>query len=48
VIARFDLGVLVRLAQSAEAVIAIECGVGETLVENAVLFHVYAPSGNCR
>ena len=41
VIARFDLGVLVRLAQSTEAVIAIQCGVGETLVEDAVLFHVY-------
>lgn len=41
VIARFDLGVLVRLAQSVEAVIAIECGVGETLVEDAVLFHIY-------
>jgi uncharacterized membrane protein len=29
-IARFDLGALVRLAQSANAVVAIECGVGET------------------
>jgi uncharacterized membrane protein len=41
VIARFDTGALVRLAQSADAVIAIGCGVGETLMEDTVLLRVY-------
>src|SRR6516165_5736439 len=41
VITRFDLDVLVRLAQNAEAVVAIECGVGDTLVEDAVLLRVH-------
>ena len=39
-IARFDIGALVRLAQSADAVVAIECGVGETLVEGTILLRV--------
>jgi len=41
VITRFDLDELVRLAQNAEAVVAIECGVGDTLVEDAVLLQVH-------
>jgi uncharacterized membrane protein len=41
VIAAFDLPALVRLAQSADAVVAIEGGVGETLVEDAVLLRVH-------
>jgi uncharacterized membrane protein len=41
VIARFDIGALVRLAQSADAVVAIECGVGESLVEDTILLRVY-------
>jgi uncharacterized membrane protein len=41
VIAAFDLPALVRLAQSAAAVVAIEGGVGETLVEDAVLLRVH-------
>ncbi len=36
VIAKLDTDVLVRLAQSANAIISIECGVGETLVEDSV------------
>jgi len=41
VITRFDLDVLVNLAQIADAVVAIECGVGDTLVEDAVLLRVH-------
>ena len=41
VITRFDLDALVRLAQNADAVVAIECGVGDTLVEGAVLLRVH-------
>ena len=41
VITKFDIGALVRLAQSNDAVIAIECGVGETLVEDAIVLRVY-------
>jgi uncharacterized membrane protein len=41
VITRFDLPVLVRLAQNADAVVVIEYGVGETLVDDAVLLRVY-------
>jgi uncharacterized membrane protein len=48
VIARFDIGALVRLAQSADAVIAIECGVGETVVEDTVLMRVYGATGGWR
>jgi uncharacterized membrane protein len=43
-IARYDVGTLVRLAQKADAIIAIECGVGETLVEDAVVFRVHGGS----
>lgn len=41
VITRFDLDALVRLAQNADAVVAIECGVGDTLVEDSVLLRVH-------
>jgi len=41
VITRFDLDALVRLAQNPDAVVAIECGVGDTLVEGAVLLRVH-------
>jgi uncharacterized membrane protein len=41
VITRFDLDALVRLAQNADAVVAIECGVGDALVEDTVLLRVY-------
>ena len=41
VITGFDLDALVRLAQNADAVVAIECGVGDTLVEGAVLIRVH-------
>ncbi len=41
VIARLNVTALMRLAQSANAVIAVECGVGETLVEDAVLLRVH-------
>jgi uncharacterized membrane protein len=41
VITRFDLDQLVNLAQNADAVVAIECGVGDALVEDAVLLRVY-------
>jgi uncharacterized membrane protein len=40
-ITRFDLEKLVRVAQEADAVVAIECGVGDTVVEDAVLLRVY-------
>ncbi len=41
VIASFDFTALVRLAQSADAVVAIELGVGDTLMEDAVLLRVH-------
>ena len=40
-IASFETGALVRLAQGADAVITMECAVGDTLVENAVVFQTY-------
>jgi len=40
-ITRFDLERLVRVAQAADAVVAIECGVGDTVVEDTVLLRVY-------
>src|SRR6516225_2327979 len=45
VITRFDLVVLVNLAQNADAVVAIEYGVGDALVEDAVLLRVYGSGG---
>ena len=41
VIASFDIGTLVRLAQSVNAVVSIECAVGETVVGDAALLRVY-------
>jgi uncharacterized membrane protein len=41
VIARFDINALVRLAQRADAVVVIECGVGETVLEDTVLLRVH-------
>lgn len=41
VIARFDIDALVRLAKNANAVVSIECAVGETLVEDAVVLRVH-------
>jgi uncharacterized membrane protein len=43
VIIGFDLAVLVNLAQNADAGVAIECGVGDALIEDAVLLRVYGP-----
>ncbi len=40
-IARFDIDALVRLAQNSDAIVAIQCGVGETLVEDTVVLHVH-------
>jgi len=40
-ITRFDLERLVKVAQGADAVVAVECGVGDTVVENAILLRVY-------
>jgi len=37
----FDLDPLVRVAKGAGAVVAIECGVGDTVVEDAILLRVY-------
>jgi uncharacterized membrane protein len=37
----FDLDRLVRAAQGTDSVVAIECGVGDTVVEDAVLLRVY-------
>src|SRR6185437_3665224 len=43
-IARYDIQALARMAQQVDAVVAIECGVGETLVEDAAVFHVHGGS----
>jgi uncharacterized membrane protein len=40
VIASFDINTLVQLAYGANAVVSIECGVGETLLEDTVLVRV--------
>jgi uncharacterized membrane protein len=45
-ITRFDLERLVRVAQEADAVVAIECGVGDTVVEDAVLLRVHGATRN--
>ena len=44
VIARLDIPTLVRLAEAANATLVIDCGVGETLVEDTVLMHVHGAS----
>jgi uncharacterized membrane protein len=43
-IARYDIQALARMAQQVDAVVAIECGVGETLVADAAVFHVHGGS----
>ena len=40
-IARFQIDALVRQAQAADAVIVMECAVGDTLVEDTLLLRVY-------
>jgi uncharacterized membrane protein len=40
-IARFDIDTLVRLAREAQARIVLECAVGDTLVEDTVVFRVH-------
>jgi uncharacterized membrane protein len=40
-ITSLDIGDLVRQAQKAEAAIVMECGVGDTLVENTLLLQVH-------
>ena len=41
-IARFDIEALVLLAQGANAVVVLECAVGDTLVEDTLLLRVHA------
>ncbi len=41
VIARLDVDALVRLAQSGDALMVLECAVGDTLVEDTVLLRVH-------
>jgi uncharacterized membrane protein len=41
IIAKFNIEALVSIAQRADATIALQCGVGETLVEDTVLLHVH-------
>ena len=41
VVARFDIATLVRLAQGADVVVAIECGVGDTVVEDTVMLRAH-------
>ncbi len=40
-IARFDIDALVRQARAADAVIVMDCAVGDALIEGAVLLRVY-------
>ena len=40
-VARFDIDALVQQARAADAVIVMECAVGDALVEDAVLLRVY-------
>ena len=42
-IARFDVQALVRLAQQADAVLALDCAVGDTLVGDSVVLRVHGP-----
>jgi len=41
VVAQFDIGALVLLAQNADAVIALECAVGDTLIANMTVLRVH-------
>jgi uncharacterized membrane protein len=40
-VARFNIGTLVQQAQAVDAVIVLECAVGDTLVEDTLLLQVY-------
>lgn len=40
-VVKFNIGALVRQAQAADAVIVMECAVGDALVEDALLLRVY-------
>jgi uncharacterized membrane protein len=40
-VVKFHIGALVRQAQAVDAVIVLECAVGDTLVEDALLLRVY-------
>jgi len=41
VIAKFEIAALVKLAEKSDALLVLECGVGETLVEGTTLLKVY-------
>jgi uncharacterized membrane protein len=41
VIERFDIAAMVRLAESLDAVLVVECAVGDTLVEDTLLLRVH-------
>jgi len=41
VIAKFEIAALVKLAEESDALLALECGVGETLVQGTTLLSVY-------
>jgi uncharacterized membrane protein len=40
-IAKLDIDALVRLAQAVDGIVSVQCAVGDTLVEDAVLLHVH-------
>jgi len=42
-IARFDIQTFVGLAQNANAVLVLDCAVGDTLVEHSIVMRVYGP-----
>mgnify|MGYP000907641187 CR=1 FL=1 len=44
-VARFDIPALIRQARAADTVIVMECAVGDTLVEDALLLRVYGGRG---
>lgn len=41
VIAKLEVAALVKLAEESDALLALECGVGETLVDGTILLNVY-------
>ncbi|HKT20494.1 MAG TPA: DUF2254 family protein [Stellaceae bacterium] len=43
-IGSFDIGRLVALAQRAGAVIESQCAVGDTILDDTALFHIYGPN----
>ena len=40
-VARFEIGKLVALARSSGAIVVLDCGVGDTLIDNMVVLRVY-------